>query len=166
VGDFFIPEKILDLVSKKDTRKDIINTVKLSARLCSAFFELIDPKAKRRIIEQLMDYGSDYLFIVPEFNRHLLVQAVTNDRFFDEGHNPSVELIKKCFDQIGNALDAVSESGEMQAIGSISVLDSKDSIMIQACDFAAGIARRIYQEEGLAGLKARFEVVVFNGCIQ
>ncbi|MCG7854013.1 MAG: DUF3800 domain-containing protein, partial [Methanosarcinaceae archaeon] len=120
----------------------------------------------RRTIEQLMEYDSDYLFIVPEFHRHLLVQAVTNDRFFDEGHNPSVELIKKCFDEIGNALEAFSEDGEMQAIGSVSELDSKDSIMIQACDFAAGIARRIYREEGLKGLKERFRVVVFNGCIQ
>jgi hypothetical protein len=165
IGNYFTPENILGLIGKKDSRKDVINTIKLSARLCSAFYELIDPEAKRRIIEQFVEYELDYLVVMPSFHKQLLKQAVTHNRFFDEGHTPSVQLIKQCFEQIGCCLESSYEDEESQVIGSVKELDSKHSIMLQACDFAAGIARKVYKTEGLKGLKDNFKSVIFNGSI-
>lgn len=162
--NFFSPENILELIDRKnDSRSEIIATIKLSARLCSAFFDLIDPASKRRVIEQSFEFGSDFLVGISEFHRRLLRQAIKNNRFFDKGNTPSVRIISQCFERIGDCLEPPIENDKRPIAGKVEEFDSKESIMVQACDFAAGIARKIYESQSLKGLRERFRYVIFNG---
>lgn len=163
--DFFSPENILSLIGKKDSRKAVMGVVKLAAKLCSAFVDVLDDDAKKRIIENLYSCGPDFLCMVPEYHQSLLRQAISNDRFFDKGHKASTDIIKSCFDAIEESL-AYPEHFPLEAVrGKVDEMDSKDSIYIQACDWAGGIARSIYDREGLKGLKEKFKCVIFNGSV-
>ena len=163
--DFFSPEHMLSLIDKKDSKKEVMGVIKLAARLCSAFIEVIDPQTAKRILEQFYSYESDFLFLLPQFHKEMLKQAVSSDRFFDEGHKQSTDIIKQCFDTIEETLTYDEDGIETFSCGQVSELDSKQSIQIQACDWASGIARNIYEKEGLRGLKERFSCVIFNGKI-
>jgi hypothetical protein len=164
-GNFFSPEQILSLIGKKDSKKEVMGVIKLAARLCSAFIEVIDPRTRKRILEQFYSYESHFLFLLPHYHKEMLKQAVSSDRFFDKGHQQSTDIIKQCFDAIEESLTYGEDGIETFRYGRVSELDSKESIQIQACDWASGIARNIYEREGLKGLKERFNCVIFNGKI-
>ena len=119
----------------------------------------------KRILEQFYVYEADFLFMVPKYHQEMLKQAISSDRFFDQGHPQSTAIIKGCFDAIEESLDYSEKGLEAFNRGRVEELDSKESIHIQACDWASGIARNIYEFEGLKGLKERFSCVVFNSKI-
>ena len=164
-ADFFSPEKILSIIDKKDSRKEIIGVIKLAAKLCSAFIELIDPKILKQIMEQFFTYEADFLLLLPKYHQEMLRQAISSDRFFDQGHKQSTEIIKTCFDAIESCLEYDEFGTDTFYHGKVEDLDSKSSIEIQACDWASGLAWNIYEKEGLKGLKDRFSCVIFNGKI-
>jgi len=164
-ADFFSPEHILSLIDKKDSKKEVMGVIKLAARLCSAFIEVIDPQTRKRILEQFYSYESYFLFLLPHYHKEMLKQAISSDRFFDKGYQLSTDIIKQCFDAIEQTLRYEEDDIETFLCGQVSELDSKQSIQIQACDWASGIARNIYEKEGLKGLKDRFSCVIFNGKI-
>ncbi|MFW6159956.1 MAG: hypothetical protein ACOC57_02300 [Acidobacteriota bacterium] len=61
--NFFSPEHILSLVDKQDSKKEVMGVIKLAARLCSTFIEVIDPKTRKSILEQFYSYESDFFFL-------------------------------------------------------------------------------------------------------
>jgi len=162
-ADFFSPENILSKIDKKDSRKEVMGVVKLAAKLCSAFIDMLDENVIKRIIRQFHTYKADFLFMVPKYHQDLLKLAISNDRFFDQGHAQSTAIIKSCFDAIEESLDYYNEGVDTIHRGRVEDLDSKENIYIQACDWAGGIARNIYKKEGIKGLKERFRCVIFNG---
>lgn len=162
-NEFFTPENILSLINKKDSKKEVMGTIKLAARLCSAFYELIDPQTQRRILEQLYQYESDFFFFLPDYHQKILKQSISSNRFFDKGHKMSIDIIKKCFEIIGNNLEYDKENTDSLYYGEVEELDSKDNIMLQASDWASGIAYSIYEQKGLKGLKEKFSCIIFNG---
>jgi len=160
---FFSPENILSLIDKKDSKKEVMGTIKLAARLCSAFFELLDPQITRKIIEQLYQYESDIFFVLPKYHQEILRKAISSSRFFDKGHESSVNIIKQCFEKIEKGLKYHMDDENSFLQVEVKELDSKDDIRIQACDWASGIARNIYEDKGLKGLKEKFSCIIFNG---
>ena len=161
---FFTIENFLSLINKKDdTRKEVMGTIKLVARMYSTFFDLIDPEEKRRTMEQLFQYESMFIFAVPEYHYELLRQSISSDRFFHEGHEPSVSIIKKCIDNIATKLSY--QTDDTIPHGIVAELAFKDNIEMWAVDWASGIARNIYENENIEGLKRRFKYIILNGKI-
>jgi len=161
--DLFTPDNILSLIKKKDSRKRVMSVVKLGVRLCSAFYDVIDPDVKREVLEQIRQYESAGLVTFSDFARNLLMKAISSTRYFDEGHKLSVDIIRECFDVIYENLKYYS--GEEFTKGDVNELDSKEVIELQATDWACGIARVIYEKEGLEGLKRKFRCIIFSGGI-
>lgn len=161
---FFTVENILSLINKKDSRNEVMGVIKLAARLFSAFFELIDPDTKRRIVEQLFPYESDFIWAVPECHRELLKKSVSSSRFFHEGDKQSILIIKKCFNNIKTKLSYYSDDIIIPK-GIVDELGFKDDVRMQAVDWASGIARNIFEKESLSGLKKKFSYIIMNGKI-
>lgn len=161
--NFFSPENILSLIDKRDNKKEVMGTIKLAARLCSAFFELLDSQTTRKIIEQLYQYEHDALFVLPKYHQEILRKAISSSRFFDKGHESSVNIIKQCFEKIEKGLNYYIDDENSFLHVEVKELDSKDDIRIQACDWASGIARNIYENKGLKGLSEKFNCIIFNG---
>ena len=156
------PDDILKTFSKAD-RKSIINTIKFTARAASAFLEVIEKDQLKNIINFISE-NRDVLFnSIPAHATNILKYLISFNRFFDKGHTLSVEAIEKIFNIIYKSLTYDME--ESFEPGIVKELDSKESIHIQACDWAAGIARHIYEKKGIEGLRSKFEFVVFNGKI-
>ena len=163
--NFFTIENFLSLINKKDdSRKEVMGTIKLVARMYSTFFDLIDPESKRGIMEQLFQYESIFIRAVPEYHRELLRQSISSDRFFHEGHSLSVSIMKECIENIATKLSYYTDDDATPQI-IIEELSFKGNIQMQAVDWASGIARNIYENEKIDGLKRRFRYIIFNGKI-
>ena len=163
--NFFTIENFLYLINKRDdSRKEIIGTIKLVARMYSTFFDLIDPKSKRRIMEQLFQYESMFIWAVPEYYRELLRRSISSNRFFHEGHLLSVSIIKESIENIATKLKYYADDDETPQI-IIKELPFKGNIQMQAVDWASGIARNIYENEKIDGLRRRFRYIILNGKI-
>jgi hypothetical protein len=156
------PDNISETFSKAD-RKSIINTLKITVRMASAFFEVIENNQLNDITNFINENKEVIFNILPAYVVNNLKNIISYSRYFDKGHTMSVEAIKKVFNIINNSLTYDLEEGFK--VGRVEELDSKESYHIQACDWAAGIARRIYEKEGIEGLKSKFDFVVFNGKI-
>ncbi len=162
--NFFTIENFLSLINKKDdSRKEVMGTIKLAARMYSTFFDLIDPKEKRRTMEQLFQFEPVFIHAVPEYHRELLRKSISSDRFFHEGHEPSVSIIKKCIDNIATKLSYHTDDTIPQGI--VTELAFKDNIEMWAVDWASGIARNIYENEDIKGLARKFKYIILNGKI-
>ncbi|GEM_PF-5822310 len=135
-SDFFSPENVLSLIGKKDSRKEVMGVVKLAAKLCSAFFDLLDDNAKKRIIEHLHEYQAFFFDLLPQYHQDVLKQAISNNRFFDTGHKASTDIIRYCFDAIEESLAFPGPPPINPVRGTVGELDSKENIYIQACDWA------------------------------
>lgn len=161
--NFFTIEKFLSLINKDDSRKEVMGAIKTTARMYSTFFDLIDPEKRRRIMEQLFQYESDFIWAVPEYHRELLRKSISSNRFFHEGHASSVSIIKKCIDDIATKLSYYTDDPIPQV--TVKELAFKDDIRMWAVDWASGIARNIYENEGVEGLRRRFKYIILNGKI-
>jgi len=164
-ANFFSPENILSFIDKKDSKKEVMGVIKFAAKSCSAFIDVIEPKTMKQIIEQFFTYEADFLPLLPIYHQEMLKQTISSDRFFDRGHEQSTAIIKNCFDTIEETLEYDKGGIETFYRGRVEELDSKESIHIQACDWASGIARNIYDDKGIKGLKEKFSCVIFNGKI-
>jgi len=165
--DSFFPNSILNTIlskmNKKETKKKIINSIKLFLRSHSAFFELRDPETKNKVLEKIKQKRP--IFVSAYYHYELLSQSLSYDRFFDEGHSQSITIIKNIQDILIQAFNKHQIFCDSTPIlpPKIIELDSKKDIRIQAADVAAGIARNIYETKGIKGLKERFNYIIFNG---
>lgn len=160
--NFFTIENFLSLINKNDSKREVMGIIKLTARMYSTFFDLIDPETKRRTIEQLFQYESDFIWAVPEYHRKLLRKSISSNRFFHEGHKPSVSIIKKCFDNIETKISYYTYDIIIPK-GIVKELSFDDDIRMQAVDWASGIARNIYENKGIEGLRRKFSYIILNG---
>jgi len=154
----FYTDLILQKINKKDPKKRVINTAKLSTRLHSAFFELKDPETKEETLIKVLS-GRRY-FNPAYYYRELLYQSISPARFFDEGDRLSIKIIKELHEKINQGLQQFNKYTLPSP--KIIELDSKKDIRIQAADVAAGIARDIYERHGIKGLRDKFNYVFVN----
>jgi hypothetical protein len=162
--DFFTPENLLSMISSKDSRKKIMGTIMLAARLFVAFFEMIDPNSMMNILNQFIEY--DQILLFPRYHAHLLKETLSSHRYFCSGDFQSLEIIKSCVNEIEKRLSYVYDEEtmphpEVEAVDKR--VNSEKNIYIQAADWAIGIARDIYEKGGVEGVKKKFKYVIFNG---
>ncbi len=160
--DFFSSENILSMINQKDSKKKVIGAIKLASRLFIAFFEVIDPGTRKRIMDQLIEYG--LLWEASQFHSLLLKEALSRNRHFDKGDSQSIEIIKDCVKELESSLECVYDE-DLLPHPVIDELDSALSPHIQAADWASGIARDIYERAGIGGVKKSFKYVIYNGKI-
>jgi len=160
----FNPKRILKLLDYKTPKRQVMNVVKLSTRLQSAFFELCDKNTINSTIEELSYFGEDLFWPFSHFYRNILIQSISKNRYFDEGDPKSINFIRELFskpktslnrDVFGNYL-FIPES-------KIEEIKSENDIRMRASDVVSGIARMIYYSEGLKGITNGFSCVFFNG---
>lgn len=156
---FFTPENLLSMINTKDSKKKIIGTIKLAARLFVAFFEMIDPYTGKDILSQILEY--DLIAPFPKYHALLLRETLSSHRYYDSGDAQSIEIIKSCVMEIERLTYLYEE--EMIPHPKITELNSQDNIYMQAADWAIGIARDIYEKGGVEGVKKKFKYVIFNG---
>jgi hypothetical protein len=158
--DFFSPENLLSMISDKDSKKKVIGAIKLTSRLFVAFFEVIDPSTRKRIVAEMLEYGP--LWEASPFHSALLKEALSSDRYFDAGDTQSVEIIKRCVKEIESSLKYIYEEDTLPS-PKIAEVDSEQSPYVQAADWATGIARDIYEKGGIDSVKQKFKYVIYNG---
>lgn len=158
--DFFTPENILFLIKHTDSKKKVMGAIKLTSRLFVTFFEVIDPETRKRLLEEMIDYGPSWE--ASPFHRSLLVKALSIDRHFDEGDTQSVDIIKKCVGEVESSLRYYYDQ-ESFPHPIIDEIKSETSPFIMAADWAAGFARELFEKDGISGVKQRFRYVIYNG---
>lgn len=85
---------------------------------------------------------------------------------FDRDDGPLLERLADHRRTMARRLERLAYSYESVApgaVGSLAELDSRGSRRVQAADVAAGIARTVFEREGLPGICRRFAKVLFNG---
>jgi hypothetical protein len=158
--DFFSPENVLSMINQKDSKKKVIGAIKLASRLFIAFFEVIDPDTRKRILAEMIEY--EPIWEASPFHLSLLREALSSNRYFDEGDTQSVDIIKRCVQEVESSLRYLyNEDSLPHPI--ISEVDSEQSPYVQAADWATGIARDIHEKDGVDGIKHMFKYVIYNG---
>ena len=160
----FEPKRILKQLDFKKPKKQIINVAKLSSRLQVSFFELCDKDKRNSIIKEQSYFGMDLLWPLSYFYRNLLIQSISKNRYFDEGDPRSVRFIRELINRIKTGLTH-DIFGEYLTIPETKIeeIKSEEDIRMRASDIISGIARMIYDSEGIRGLKNRFSCIFFNG---
>lgn len=158
--DFFSPENILSMINQKDSKKKVIGAIKLTSRLFTTFFEVIDPDTRKRILAGMIESGS--LWEASPYHSMLLKEALSRDRYFDEGDTQSVDIIKRCVQEVESSLHYFYDEDSLPH-PIIAEIDSEQSPYIQAADWATGIARDVYGKSGIEGVKQKFKYVIYNG---
>lgn len=160
----FEPKRILKQLDFKKPQKQILNVVKLSSRLHSAFFELCDRDTINSTIEELSYFGMDLLWPLSRFYKNLLIQTISRNRYFDEGDPKSIKFIRELFNRLKTDLRQ-DRFGKHLIIPETKIeeIKSEEDIRMRASDVISGIAKMIYNSEGIRGLKSRFSYIFFNG---
>jgi hypothetical protein len=158
--DFFSPENILSLISHKDSKKKVIGAIKLTSRLFVTFFEVIDPETRKRILEEMIEYGPRWE--VSPFHCSLLREALSIDRHFDDGDTQSVEIIKRCVEEVESSLKYFYDEDSLPH-PIIDEVKSEISPYVQAADWATGIACDLFEKNGISRVKQKFKYVIYNG---
>ena len=160
----FEPNGILQQLNFKTPRKQIINVVKFSSRVHSAFFELCDRDTINSTAGGLSYFEMDLLFPLSYFYRDLLILSISRNRYFDEGDPKSTRFIKELFNKVKTDLSHDIFGKDLTIPETIvEEIKSEEDIRIRASDVISGIAARIYDSEGIKGLKKRFSYIFFNG---
>ena len=160
----FNPKRILKLLDYKTPKKQIMNVVKLSSRLQSAFFELCDKDTINSTIEEFSYFEMDLFWPFSHFYSNLLIQSISKNRYFDEGDPRSINFIRELFSKAKTGLrHDVFGNYSFIPESKIEEIKSEKEIRMRASDVVSGIARMIYYSEGLKGIKNRFSYVFFNG---
>jgi len=160
----FEPKRILKQLNFKKPKKQIINVVKLSSRLHSAFIELGDRDSINSAMDGLSYFKMDLLFPLSHFYRDLLIKSISRNCYFDEGDTKSIEFIRGLINKVKTGLTH-DIFGKYSAIpeAKIEEIKSEEDIRMRASDVISGIARMIYDSEGIRGLKNKFSYIFFNG---
>ena len=109
------------------------------------------------------DEATDHLYSTPRAAPRLLNEALGPSHAFDEGDSQAVKWVG---DQRASVLaqtkgdDAFLYESTPQPLQE---LVSSDSVLIQAADIAAGIARELWRKNTLVYLVRQFEYVTYNG---
>jgi hypothetical protein len=108
-------------------------------------------------LDELIERGAQSPMLVS----HQLCRLLSASHAFDKGDTQQVEWID------GERRDVIAwidRHGLFPARpGPLPELDSKDSPLIQAADFAAGIARGIWRRNSLQRLTSTFDYGTYNG---
>lgn len=160
----FEPKRILKQLNFKTPRKQIINVVKFSSRVHSAFFELCDRDAINSTVGGLSYFEMDLLFPLSYFYRDLLILSISRNRYFDVGDPKSTKFIRELFNKVKTGLSHDIFGKDLTIPETIvEEIKSEEDIRIRASDVISGIAERIHGSEGIRGLKKRFSYIFFNG---
>jgi len=146
------PPKGFDFTPFERSKKNVVNV--LSGYLSkseSVFCEATDT------MDEIIERGvQSPLFVACRLSRILLACHA-----FDKGDRRAVNWID------GERQDVVNWIDRRRLIralpGPLPELDSKESFLVQAADFAAGIAREIWRRNSLPHLAGAFDYVTYNG---
>lgn len=166
IGDyFFIPEKSFttpsELIEKVSDKSDDVfaKIEKLTlplARVRSAFlnFPTLYSIFNESEYRKLNSYEIYHVY------ESRLEHAMRSKQIFDEGNEPSINLIKNSFLYLDSKLNHYKKP-EWEPL--IEEQQSSSTPEIQAADFAAYFARNIYEKWGIKEVCKYFNTVYFNG---
>jgi hypothetical protein len=158
--DFFSPENVLSMINQKDSNKKVIGAIKVASRFFIAFFEVIDPDTRERIVAEMIEY--EPIWDASPFHSLLLKEALSSDRYFHRGDTQSVEIIKRCVQEVESSLQYLYDEDSLPH-PKIDEVGSEQSPYVQAADWATGIARDTYEKGGIDGVKKKFKYIIYNG---
>ena len=131
----------------------------LTVRQISAFFEMVDPEIHKQKQQDLVE-NKYYFRSYYDYLLDIADEALKVDRIFDKGDTQSLSVIRESSSSISTLIHPHINDSVNQEITQI---DSRESIFIQASDWASGIARKIYEDGGCKQLKKIFNTIIVNG---
>lgn len=132
-----------------------------ASRSMGAFFEVVDPESRQRVLETLWNMR----YIMPGvLEAHLLQTAGIPHRVFDEGNVKATGLIIKLRRCVHHRLKDVHYLVPPPGSGLVSEVSSKLVEEVAVSDIAAGYARDLYaSSDGIRRVREFFRLAFLNG---
>lgn len=92
-----------------------------------------------------------------------LTRKLSSGRAYDKGDEKAIDWIRDKREEVIRVADRYGRYSWLTPRAPLETLESNKSILIQAADFAAGIARAMLERFGLVSLVKTFEFVIYNG---
>ncbi len=132
-----------------------------ASRSMGAFFEVVDPESRKRVLETLWDRR---YIMAGVLEAHLLQAAGIPHRFFDEGNVKATGLIRKLRRCVHDRLKDVHYFVLPPGSGLVSEVSSKVVEEVAVSDIAAGYARDLYaSSDGIRRVREFFRLAFLNG---
>jgi hypothetical protein len=146
------PPTDFDFTPFERSKKNIVNVLSsFLSKSESVFCEAMDN------LEEIIECGVQSPLLVA----FQLSRILSASHAFDRGITQEVQWID------GERRDVMARIDRHRIFpaqpGPLSELDSKESFLVQAADFAAGIAREVWRRNSLPHLTGAFEYVTYNG---
>ncbi|MEK7996063.1 MAG: hypothetical protein AAB403_19865, partial [Planctomycetota bacterium] len=144
--------KDFDFTPFERSKKNIVNVLSdFLSKSESVFCEAMDA------MDETIERGVQLPILVS----HRLSKILSAPHAFDKGNTREVQWID------GERRGLMTQIGRYRMVPaqphSLLELDSKESFLVQAADFAAGIAREIWHRNNLPRLIGAFDYVTYNG---
>ena len=132
-----------------------------ASRSMGAFFEVVDPESRQRVLESL--WHRRYI-MAGVLGAHLLWTAGIPHRVFDEGNVKATGLIRKLRRRVHHRLKDVHHLVLPPGSGLVSEVSSKLVEKVAVSDIAAGYARDLYaHSDGIRRVQEFFRSAFLNG---
>jgi hypothetical protein len=149
--DYEEPEEQLDLTPFERRKANMVNTLSsFISKSGSVFFEAM----------AVSPDSADPVYSLHPLGMNLALHA---SHAFDEGNAEAIEWIR---DQRAEVLSKIARYGPLSPYaspGALVEVDSKDSLLTQGADVAAGLVRFLWARYGLDRVAATFGYVTYNG---
>ena len=142
-------------------RREKLHNVKiLGARSAAAFDSLVDHSRTRRLIASSLEHAT--YVTRDEVDAYRMMGTQIGQRTYDRGHRTSVDAVRAL--RTGIRAKLASHFG-VPGFPTALVLEasSKASPWLQASDIAAGLARHLYETQGVRAVSQEFRSVIHNG---
>lgn len=118
-------------------------------------------------IDDMEDEIESFRYFPEQLIKRRLESRVLDRHAYDEGHPRHIELLE---DARANILETLSTPGSWfpfrrknVELPSYPQFDSRECYFGQAADIAAGLARHVFEAEGLVSVVSRFDHLTYNG---
>jgi hypothetical protein len=111
----------------------------------------------------LDDISNNPTFYTEPLSSFSITKKLSLGRAYDKGDDKAIDWIRDKREEVIRAADRFGRYSWLTPRDPIESLESHKSILLQAADFAAGIAKTILEREGLVPLVKTFEYVIYNG---
>jgi hypothetical protein len=146
------PPKDFDITPFERSKKNVVNVLSgFLSKSESVFCEAMDG------MDEIIERGVQSPMLVS----YQLSRILSASHAFDKGDTLEVQWID------GERRDVITRIDRHRMFlaqpGSLPELDSRESFLVQAADFAAGIAREIWHRNSFPHLVGAFDYVTYNG---
>jgi hypothetical protein len=111
----------------------------------------------------LDDISNNPNFYTRPLGSFSLTKKLSLGRAYDEGNKKAIDWVRDKREEVIRMADGFRGYPWLTPRAPIESLESHKSVLLQAADFAAGIAKTILEREGLVPLVKTFEYVIYNG---